>query len=266
VTKDGRKLLSFEREKLILDLLDSGYTGITELSDKLGVSEATIRRDLLSLEENGCVKRVHGGAIKIKNPESEPIFIEKAAMNYDAKEIIANLAVKLIDDSDIIYLDGGSTVQILAKHLGEKKGLTIVTNSLMAAVELFETDHKVIIVGGEFRRLSRTVVGSLTRKILNSLKIKKAFLGTIGFSVEKGMTTTDPNEAYTKELVMNNAEKVFVLADSSKIGRDSFAVSGNTNLIDALITDKDLEEYIIKKKLSKKNINIIVPEKSGRKI
>jgi len=258
--KDGRKLLSIEREKLILDLLDSGYTGITVLSDRIGVSEATIRRDLLSLEESGYVKRVHGGAIKLKNAETEPIFIEKAARNYDAKEAIANSALKLIENGDIIYLDGGSTIQILAKHLTEKKNLTIVTNSLMAALELFETDHRLIIVGGEFRRLSRTVVGSLTGKIISSLNIRKAFLGTIGFTLEKGMTTTDPNEAYTKELVINNSEKVYVLADSSKVGHDSFAVSGKPEKIDALITDKGIDDKEFKRKLLEKDIELITPQ------
>jgi len=259
MVKDGRKLLSIEREKLILDLLDSGYTGITALSERLGVSEATIRRDLVSLEETGRVKRVHGGAVKIKNAETEPIFKEKASRNYDAKEAIAETALRIIENSDIIYLDGGSTIQILAKHLSEKKNLTIVTNSLMAALELFETEHKLIIVGGEFRRLSRTVVGSLTGKIISSLNIRKAFLGTIGFTPDKGMTTTDPNEAYTKELVMNNSDKVYVLADSSKIGHDSFAVSGSPEKIDVLITEKDIPDAEFKLRLQEKNIELMTP-------
>lgn len=240
MSKDGHKLLSVERETLILKLLDKGFTTIPELSSKIEVSEATIRRDLCSLEDAKKVRRVHGGAIKVGNLATEPIFVEKAARNAEGKEHIANLALALIEDSDVIYLDGGTTIQGLAKLLDRKKNLTIVTNSLMAAVELFETEHKLIIVGGEFRKLSRTLVGPLTEKILNTVNINKAFLGTIGFTAAKGMSTTDPNEAFTKELVMKNSEKVFVLADSSKIGIESFAASGKLSFIDALITDAEV--------------------------
>ena len=256
MSKDGHKLLSIERERLILKLLGKGYTTITELSSRIGVSEATIRRDLLSLEETKKVRRVHGGALKVKNIETEPIFLEKAARNAEGKEHIANLALSLIEDSDVIYLDGGSTIQELAKLLIQKKDLTIVTNSLMAAVELFETEHRLIIVGGEFRKLSRTIVGALTEKILGSVNIDKAFLGTIGFSTSKGMSTTDPNEAFTKELVMKNANKVFVLADSSKIGVESFAKSGELSYMNALITDAEADADFTAQ-LSKNNVEII---------
>jgi len=254
--KDGHKLLSVERERLILKLLGKGYTTITELSSRIDVSEATIRRDLLSLEETKKIRRVHGGAVKVKNVETEPIFIEKASRNAESKEHIANLALSLIEDSDVIYLDGGSTIQELAKLLVRKKDLTIVTNSLMAAVELFETEHRLIIVGGEFRKLSRTVVGSLTEKMLSSVNIDKAFLGTIGFSASKGMSTTDPNEAFTKELVMKNANKVFVLADSSKIGVESFAKSGELSYMNALITDAELDADFAAQ-LTQNNVELI---------
>ena len=260
MTKDGRKLLSVEREHLIEELLDSGYTGIINLSNRLGVSEATIRRDLLSLEEAGKIRRVHGGAVKIRHSKTEPLFKEKVSLNYKQKESISRLALSLIEDHDTIYLDGGSTIQILAKQLSSRKNLTIITNSLIAAVELMETEHRLIIVGGEFRRLSRTIVGALTRKILDSINIRKAFLGTIGFTIEKGMTTTDPNEAYTKELVMKNAEKVFVLADNSKIGHNSFAVSGDLNYINSLITDKKIKDKEFIQKLKDMNVQILTPD------
>lgn len=256
MNKEGHKLLSVEREKLILNLLGKGYTTIAELSSKIDVSEATIRRDLQSLEDAKKIRRVHGGAVKVKNADTEPIFIEKATRNAEHKEKIANLALSLIEDSDVIYLDGGSTIQELAKLLVQKKDLTIVTNSLMAAVELFETEHRLIIVGGEFRKLSRTIVGTLTEKILCSVNIDKAFMGTIGFSANKGMSTTDPNEAFTKELVMKNANKVFVLADSSKIGVESFVISGELSYLDALITDAEIDADLIAQ-LEDNNIEII---------
>jgi len=235
--KQTRKLLYPEREKLILQALGDEVKTIAELTDGLNVSEATVRRDLQTLEERGKVKRVHGGAIRVKFPRTEPIFAEKATFHAEEKNHIAELALSFIDDNDTICLDGGSTILMLAKKLERKRNLTIVTNSMMAAAGLMESEHKLILIGGEFRGLSRTLVGPLTAHIINSLRIDKAFLGTIGFSVEDGISTTDPNEAYTKELIMRRSGKVLVLADSSKVGTPSFAVSGKLSDIDVLITD-----------------------------
>lgn len=253
----NRKLLTPEREEIILAELGGEAKTITELSQKLGVSEATVRRDLLSLEDQGRVKRVHGGAIKLKFSEHEPVFEEKESIRPSEKQRIAKLALSMIDDKDTIYLDGGSTLLELAKLLKEKKGLTVVTNSLMAAAELMESAHTLIIVGGKFRPLSRTLVGPLTSKIISSLNIKKAFLGTIGFTVEDGMSTTDSDEAYTKELVMERAEKAILLADSSKLGKKSFAVSGSLADIDVVITDSGVSPALVKE-LRKKGIDVVL--------
>jgi DeoR/GlpR family transcriptional regulator of sugar metabolism len=256
MTDGKRKLLSPERERLILQALGDGVRTITELSDKLGVSEATVRRDLQALEEQGKAKRVHGGAIRNKFPRTEPIFDEKAAFHAREKDAIAKAALTFIEDNDTIYLDGGSTVLNLAKRLDCKKNITIVTNSMMAAAALMESEHKLILIGGEFRAISRTFVGPLTAKIINSLMINKAFLGTIGFSIADGISTTDANEAYTKDLIMSRSEKVIVLVDSSKIGSPSFASSGTIADIDILITDAGIPEKALKE-LRRKNVKVI---------
>ncbi|MDD2403874.1 MAG: DeoR/GlpR family DNA-binding transcription regulator [Victivallaceae bacterium] len=252
----NRKLLSTEREKLILQALGNGVRTITELSQSLKVSEATVRRDLQSLEEKGKARRVHGGAEQIRFPRIEPLFNEKTALHAAAKNQIAELALKFIEDNDTVYLDGGSTVQRLAALLGSKRNLTVVTNSMTAAAELTESAHRLIILGGEFRALSQTLVGPMTAGILEHLNISKAFLGTIGFTVEEGISTTDPNEAFTKELVMKRSKEVFLLADSSKIGHPSFAVSGNINSIGTLITDPGIPDAVVRK-LNKKNIKVV---------
>ncbi len=241
-----RKLLSPERERLIFNALAGGAKTIFELSESMEVSEATIRRDLQSLEGQGKIRRVHGGAELVKFPHVEPVFNEKASVNRGEKERIAMRALDFIEDSDTIFLDGGSTVLELSKRLGEKRGLTVVTNSLMAAAELMETSHKLIIVGGEFRSLSRTLVGPLTAQTIGSLRIGKAFLGTIGFNPEEGISTTDANEAFTKELVMKRSDKVFVLADSSKFSISSFTLSGSLEDIDVVVTDSKVSQKALK--------------------
>jgi DeoR/GlpR family transcriptional regulator of sugar metabolism len=140
--------------------------------------------------------------------------------------------------------------------LGTKKSLTVITNSLMAAADLMESEHKLIIVGGEFRPLSRTLIGPLTSHIIDSLHINKAFMGTIGFSVTEGLSTTDPNEAFTKELIIRRSGKVIVLADSSKIGTSSFVTSGKIAEIDTLVTDNAISTIDLAE-LRKRKIEVI---------
>ena len=240
-----RKLLSTEREGLICRSLAGGVKTVAELSAVLEVSEATVRRDLEQLESRGKLYRVHGGAA-LPGSTGEPVYEEKANFNTAHKQSIARKAISFIHESDTIFLDGGSTVLELAKSLPSVRDLTIVTNSLMAAAELMEKDCRLILTGGEFRKLSRTLVGPLSGRILTSLHISKAFLGTLGIDLESGISTTDPNEAYTKELVMRCAEQVFVLADSSKVGVPSFASSGSLEDIDVLITDPEIPPSAVK--------------------
>jgi len=256
VSKCKRKLLSAERERLILQALSNGVGSLTELSEQLNVSEATVRRDLQNLEEQGKAKRVHGGAVRVQFPRTEPIFTKKATFHADEKDQIANLALEMIDDDDSIFLDGGSTVLALTRKLNQRKNLTIVTNSIMAAAELMESPHRLILLGGEFRAISRTLVGPLTAQIVNSLNINKAFMGTIGFTTESGISTTEPSEAYTKELIMRRAAKVIVLVDSSKIGVPSFATSGSIKDIDVVISDCNISEQVIEK-LNKQEVKVI---------
>ena len=255
----ARKLLSPEREKLILDSLKGGIRTIAELSSRLAVSEATVRRDLQALERQGRVRRVHGGAEPVNgHPGPEPLFAEKASFRAGEKNLIAELALNYIDDNDAIFLDGGSTVLALARRLNTRHNLTIITNSLMAASELMETPHRLILLGGEFRARSRTLVGPLTGRILSSLTIQKAFLGTMGFTLEDGISTSDPNEAYTKELVMRHARKVILLLDSSKLGVPSFAASGEISDIDVIVTDDGVPDKVAAA-LRKRHIELVTP-------
>ena len=252
-----RKLLSTEREKLIMDSLNGGICTIAELSARLGVSEATVRRDLQSLEDQRLVRRVHGGAEPVRRQGAgELLFNEKTSLKASEKELIAERALDYIHDNDAIFLDGGSTVLALARKLHKRKNLTVVTNSLMAASELMETSHRLILLGGEFRARSRTLVGPLTSRILESLAIHTAFLGTMGFTVESGISTSDPNEAYTKELVMKRAGQVILLTDSSKLGAPSLAASGSVEDIDLIISDQNVPSDMIAK-LAKKHIDVI---------
>jgi DeoR/GlpR family transcriptional regulator of sugar metabolism len=253
---DGRPLTA-EREQRILELLRQATAlSVPRLARELGVSEATVRRDLHGLHAKQLLRRVHGGATLHQPTRVEPLFEDKESSHSDAKRRIADRALALIADHDILYLDGGSTCLMLARRLEARRDLTVVTNSLMAAAALMASAHRLILAGGEFRALSRTLVGPLTASVIGSLHIDKAFMGTIGFTLADGMTTTDPGEAFTKEQVMRRAGQVILLADHSKLGVPSFARSGAVEDVDVLVTDAI--EPRLRRALKQRGVDVIV--------
>jgi DeoR family transcriptional regulator, fructose operon transcriptional repressor len=234
----------------------SGVIRIEALCRQLGVSPATVRRDLDQLEKSGAIRRVHGGAVSVESRLEEPLFDNKTAIAAKEKHRIAEAALEFVGPDETIYLDGGSTVLELARLLRERTNLTVVTNSLRAAHELAGRGPRLILIGGELRRLSQTLVGPLTRLTLQELHLDKAFMGTIGLTAKEGLTTTDPSEAYTKEVVMGQARQVIVLADSSKTGKVSFARAGRWEHVHVLVTDKNVDKEFAKEVL-KKGIKLV---------
>jgi len=233
-----------------------GVIRVEEICSQLRVSPATVRRDLDQLEEAGTIRRVHGGAVSVDSRLEEPLFDDKASIAEREKHHIAQAALQFVEAGDTIYLDGGSTVLEFAQLLHDRTNLTVVTNSLRAAHELAGRGPRLILIGGELRRLSQTMVGPLTRCILQGLHLDKAFMGTIGLTLKEGLTTTDPGEAYTKELVMSQARQVILLADSGKAGKVAFARAGRLENIHVFVTDKALDKNFAKE-LIKKGIKVI---------
>jgi len=229
---------------------------VEELTEQLGVSSATIRRDLGELENLGEVRRVYGGAVSTGGRLNEPLFDAKTSVAAAEKRRIAEAAAQYIKPNDTIYLDGGSTVLELARLLKDRSNISVVTNSLRAAVELAGRGPRLVLVGGELRRLAQTTVGPLTRFMIQELHVDKAFMGTIGLSLEEGVTTTDPTEAYTKELVMEHAREVILLADSSKAHKVSFTRAGRLENVRVLITDS-LFDRKLAKELRKRGMEVV---------
>jgi DeoR family transcriptional regulator, fructose operon transcriptional repressor len=252
-----QKVLAPERWESLRTLIrQSGVIRVEDLSRQLKVSVATVRRDLDHLERSGAVRRVHGGAVSVESRLEEPLFENKTSLAAREKQRIAEAALAFIESGDTVYLDGGSTVLELARLLRDRPNLTVVTNSLRAAEELAGRGPRLLVIGGELRRLSQTLVGPLTRLVLKELHLDKAFMGTIGFALNQGLTTTDPSEAFTKELVMRQSRQVIVLADSSKAGKVSFARAGGWDKVHALITDSGLDKHFAKE-LIKQQIKLV---------
>lgn len=253
----NHKDLATQRHDNLRELIrGSGVIRVEEICRRLGISPATARRDLDELEAAGAIRRVHGGAVSVESRLEEPLFDDKASIAAREKNKIAQAALQFVENDDTIYLDGGSTVLELARLLRERTNITVVTNSLRAAIELSGRGPRLILIGGELRRLSQTMVGPLTRFALHELHVDKAFMGTIGFTLAEGLTTTDPSEAFTKELVMSRARQVILLADSAKAGKVSFACAGRLENVHVLITDKQLNKDFAKE-LTKTGIKLV---------
>jgi DeoR/GlpR family transcriptional regulator of sugar metabolism len=223
----------------------NGIARVEELCKRLKVSPATIRRDLEQLEESGRIRRVHGGAVSLESRLEEPLFDDKTSIAAREKRRIAAAAAKYVHSGDVIYLDGGSTVLELARLLADRTDITVVTNSLRAAVELSGRGPRLILAGGELRRLSQTTVGPLTTPLLQQVQVNTAFMGTMGLTVSDGLTTTDPAEAFTKEFVLSRADRTVLLADRTKLGKVAFVNAGAVKHVDVLITDKAADKKTI---------------------
>ncbi len=252
----GHDLAARRRQRLVLLVESRGAARLEELSAALGVSQATVRRDLNAVATAGRLRRVHGGAVAVDQQIDEPLFDVKASAAAEEKGRIAARAVELLAPGDTVYLDSGSTVLALARLLHGWTRLTVVTNSLPIATELVGRGPRLIMIGGELRATSRALVGPLTRLILDDLHLDRALMGTFALSLEDGLTTTDPSEAYTKQFVLSRAREVILLADSSKMETRSFVRAGRLEDIDIVVTDSGLDERIARI-LTRRGIRVI---------
>ncbi len=243
--RPGGTLAAFapERQERLRQIVRARHAvRIEELRSELGVSTATVRRDLDELEGRGALRRVHGGAVAVDARPIEARFEAKAAKHAAEKRRIAARAAELVEPEARIYLDAGSTCLELGRLLVDRADITIVTNSLPAIVALAGRGPRLIVIGGELRPLSQALMGPLSALILDALYVDRAFMGTFSLSLDAGLTTTDPGEAFTKERVLSQAGEVVLLADSSKLGSRSFAHAGRLDQLDIVITDAELDE------------------------
>jgi DeoR family fructose operon transcriptional repressor len=230
------------RERLRQIVRSRRAVRVEDLKSELGVSVATVRRDLDELQESGALRRVHGGAVSVDERLVETRFDAKATERASEKRRIASRALELIEPDETIYIDSGSTCLELARLVASRSDLTVVTNSLPAIAELASQGPRVIVIGGELRPLSQAIVGPLSVPLLDELFVDRAFMGTFGLSLDAGLTTTDPAEAFTKSNVLARARQTVLLVDGSKLGTRSFAHAGRLEQIDVVITDVLLPE------------------------
>lgn len=232
-----------ERKIKIAKMISDGKSvKVSELAKLFNVSESTIRRDLMSLENRGNILRTHGGAVSNMNMQFEPSFFEKQEKNADRKAAIGEIAAGMINDGDTVIIDSGTTTQYIARYIKAKK-ITVITNSVTLSYELSNReDIEVITTGGMIRSNTKAMIGPIAEMTLKQFKVDKAFIGANAISIECGVTTPNIIEANTKKAMIEASKKVYIVADSSKFNEVTFAFVCSIKDIDAIITDSGLSE------------------------
>lgn len=239
-----------ERYMRIMEAVNrAGKATVAELSEALGVSQVTVRRDLEKLEERELLVRTHGGAIALHAHVSEVAheksFSEKAEALVAEKERIAEAAARLVHDEDAVMLTPGTTNMMIAKKLVGKKGLKVVTNAANIAVQIGNySDMEIILIGGKLRRKSFALVGPLAEETLRHIRVDKLFLGVDGFDLKEGLTTPNLSEASMDRQMLSIAKQVIVVADHTKFGKVFFSHVAPLRVVHTVITDRSLSKEI----------------------
>lgn len=250
-----------ERHKIIKEQLQlNGYVRVQDLAEQLGVTGATIRKDLRILESQNILIRTHGSASPVK-PHVMDISVDvKASQNRDKKIIIAQAAQELITPDDAIILASGSSVTAFAEILTPVNMINVVTPSLGIALILNEKENvKVMLLGGEMYKNSLSVRGSYTEAGLVNVSCSKLFIGCDGINLETGITCSNLAEASLTTAMMKSCTQTVVLADSSKFGRRGFGKIGNIEDIDIIVTDSGIPSTM-RKKIEDLGVQILIAD------
>ncbi len=216
-------LIPYLRRKRILELLSENEIMTLEaLQMQLAPSSmSTIRRDILAMQEENQVQMLRGGSVKLSGVNDVDLPVaEKVRINIDSKERIARCAASLVQDGETIYIDSGTTTALMVQYLLEKE-ITIVTSSTHIIKDANHFRGAFIILGGELNKALASISGPITDRQLGEMFFDRAFIGASGFSPQGGITTFDMREASKKKIAKANAQVTYVLADSTKAGKNT---------------------------------------------
>ncbi len=236
-------LPSARRQNILTILESKDYAEVSYLSEYFSVSEMTIRRDIEKLEKEGYVFRVYGG-VKLKDKKvMEGSVDERLSTHNQEKRVMAEEAVKLIQDGDVIAFDASTSALELSKLIKNRQNLTVVTNNINIAVELANAKNiAVILLGGFLRGKSLSLIGASLQKYLEDIYIDKAFLSSKALDGTEGLTDSTIDEGEAKQSIISKSKEVIVLADRSKLGKHAFFRVCSPDKLNYVITDC-LEPY-----------------------
>lgn len=238
---DGSKpqLLAEPRRMRILEWLqEEGSARVRDLSSAFGVSEATIRQDLERLDSEGYISREHGGAYLKSIPQQVQSMSLQHGQNMDKKRAIGEAAAALVNDHDTLIIDSGTTTTQFAENLKVRQDLNIITNALNIALILGAIPTNTVhMPAGQFKAPTLSLSGEKSVEFFVGIYAQKLFLATAGVSFDVGLTYPAIGDIYVKRAMVKAASHVYLLADSTKIGRVSFSALGGVEMVNTLITD-----------------------------
>ena len=237
-------LANQRRDKILEMLREDGSAKVGDLARIFKVTEVTIRQDLEKLEKEEMLIREHGGAY-LKNIENQvnDFYVAHQELQTGAKEKIAAKCLEFIESGDTIILDSGSTVTEIARKLKGFRNLTVITNALNIAMMLgTEPGIEVVMTGGEFKPPTLSLTGQKAADFFKGINVSKLFLATAGISLKSGLTYPSLSDIIVKKAMIEAAETTYLVADSSKIGKNAFASLGALSLINYIITDDGIED------------------------
>ncbi|MCV7151666.1 DeoR/GlpR family DNA-binding transcription regulator [Mycolicibacterium pyrenivorans] len=233
-----------ERQQAIASLvMAKGRASVTELAQEYDVTTETVRRDLAVLDKAGIVRRVHGGAVPVRALHLvEPGVGERDVTRAEHKDAIAAAAAEFFPLSGAtVLMDAGTTTMRIAAHVPTDRPLVVVTNSVPIAARLAAVPSVSLqLLGGRVRGVTQAAVGEQTLRVLDTLRVDIAFIGTNAISLRHGLSTPDSDEAAVKRAMVRAANYVVVAADSSKVGREDFVSFAPITSVDTLITDPEI--------------------------
>ena len=232
-------MLKEKRQDLIVEMVnDKDLIEVSDLTMILDVTEMTIRRDLKELEEKGLLKRIHGGAKKIKSiSQVEYSNAEKKEKNISQKRYISKQISDMLNEDDTVFFGAGTTIEFVAEYIGEKR-LKVFTNSLYLFNELINIKTiDLRLVGGSFRNITGAFVGPMAVESIKNLRFKKSFIGVNGINDNNAFTYSE-DEGYLQKLVLDNSVEKYIVADYSKIGVEDFYSFYNIDEVSIITDDK----------------------------
>lgn len=234
-----RLFLQERLDKILTLLQEQGRVSVAELSERFDVSPVTIRNDLASLAQKNRLVRTHGGAVLGPNLSVEPpAFALRKELQIAEKERIGRAAAALVRDGDAIALDASTTAWQVARHLKDRRELTVVTNGLFVALEFLDSPGVTVVMpGGTLWAASASLVGDLGACILDGYHVQKAFFGARGFTVGEGLTDTNQYEVELKRSMIEWSKEVIAIVDSSKWDQVTFVPLASVDRLDHVITD-----------------------------
>lgn len=234
-------MLGIERRRKIMEQMDKHQkVYVQELSALFQVTDETIRRDLEKLEQQNLVKRCYGGAVINDHTSQDISFLKRIDINNASKKYIARKAEYLINEGDTVMIDASTTCLALLRYLKGKKNLTIITNSIRVISEFINSDFNIISTGGILRSHSYALTGSVACDTIKRYYVDVAIISCKALDMKKGLMESNEPESIVKQRMIEQAQKVVLLADNSKFDKIAFTRTCGLDEINCLVTDKEL--------------------------